>query len=66
MLFLNRGVRALAREIGMSASNVSKRMKKGETAEQIRLSVEARGFMKSGRRDVPSYRSQVLLRVPPR
>jgi hypothetical protein len=48
MLSLNRGVRALACEIAMSESDVSKRIKKAETAEQLRQSVKTRGFMRKG------------------
>jgi hypothetical protein len=55
---INRGVRALARETGMSESGIRKRLKKGATLEQIRRSVQTRGFMRSGRRGVGTRKAR--------
>jgi hypothetical protein len=47
---INRGITALAKELGCSPSLVSKRLKKGESMDQMRVSVKAKGIGKSGRR----------------
>jgi hypothetical protein len=47
---INRGITALAKELGCSPSLVSKRLKKGESMDQMRVSVKAKGIGKGGRR----------------
>jgi hypothetical protein len=50
MKSINKGVAALSREVGLSTSRITKRLKAGETPEQIRASVKARGIMRGGRK----------------
>jgi hypothetical protein len=52
MKSINKGVAALSREVGLSTSRITKRLKAGETPEQIRASVKSRGIMRGGRKGI--------------
>jgi len=52
MKSIHKGVAALSREVGLSTSRITKRLKAGETPEQIRASVQSRGILRGGRKGV--------------